>query len=88
MINIGFLGCIYAFIVIILGYQYYNLLVIFYFIFGLSVACIFVSVFKIANEDYPKEQLVAANSTFQFIGSVGSICGALIGGLFLSIFWC
>ncbi len=86
MINIGFLGCIYIFLVITLYHQSYLLLLILYFIFGLSIACIYVSVFKIANEDYPKEQLVAANSTFQIIGSIGSLSGSLFGGLFLDIF--
>lgn len=86
MINIGFLACIYAFIVIILYHESYKILLILYFIFGLGVACIYVSTFKIANEDYDKEKLVAANSTFQIIGSMGSLCGGVIGGLFLNIF--
>jgi MFS family permease len=86
MINIGFLGCIYIFLTITLYHNSYILLLILYFIFGLSIACIYVSVFKIANEDYPREQLVAANSTFQIIGSIGSLFGSLIGGLFLNLF--
>lgn len=86
MINIGFLGCIYSFITIILYSKSYTLLLVLYFTFGMSIACIYVSVFKITNEDYPKEKLIAANSTFQIIGSIGSLCGALIGGLLLDIF--
>ncbi len=86
MINIGFIACIYAFIVIILYHESYKILLALYFIFGLGVACIYVSTFKIANEDYDKENLVAANSTFQIIGSLGSLCGGVMGGLFLNIF--
>lgn len=86
MINIGFLTCIYAFIVIILYNESYKILLALYFIFGLGIACIYVSTFKLTNEDYGKEKLVAANSTFQIIGSLGSLCGGLMGGLFLNIF--
>jgi MFS family permease len=52
----------------------------------MSIACIYVSVYKVANENYPKEKLVAANATFQLIGSIGSICGALFGGVLIKIF--
>ncbi len=86
MINIGFLGCIYCFIIISLYAKSYLLLVVLYFIFGMSIACIYVSVFKIANEDYGREKLVAANATFQLIGSIGSLCGALTGGILINIF--
>jgi MFS family permease len=86
MINIGFLLTIYAFIVVILYHESYKILLALYFIFGLGIACIYVSTFKIANEDYDKEKLVAANSTFQIIGSLGSLCGGLMGGLFLNVF--
>lgn len=86
MINIGFLGCIYCFIIIILYHDSYLLLLILYFLFGMSIACIYVSVFKITNEDYKREKLIAANSTFQIIGSAGSFFGSLTGGLLLDIF--
>lgn len=86
MINIGFLGCIYSFIIITLYPKSYFLLLSLYFLFGLSIACIYVSVFKIANEDYEKHELIAANSTFQIIGSAGALCGGLFGGLFINLF--
>ena len=86
MINIGFLGCIYCLLSIILYHQSYIILLITYFIFGIFIACIYVSVFKITNDDYEKHKLVAANSTFQLIGSSGSLCGSLIGGLLIDIF--
>jgi MFS family permease len=57
-----------------------------YFIFGIFIACIFVSVFKACNDDYPQEKLVAANATFQLIGSIGAMCGSLIGGLLFNLF--
>jgi MFS family permease len=38
------------------------------------------------NEDYPAEELVSANSTFQLIGTLGSISGTLIGGVMIDIF--
>ncbi|MBU6139942.1 MAG: MFS transporter [Proteobacteria bacterium] len=86
LINIGFLACIYSFIIILLYAKSYLLLVALYFVFGMSIACIYVSVFKIANEDYEKEKLVAANATFQLIGSIGSLCGTLTGGILINIF--
>lgn len=86
LINIGFLGCLYCFITITLYSKSYPLLVALYFLFGMSIACIYVSVFKIANETYKKEKLVAANATFQLIGSIGSLSGALVGGILINIF--
>lgn len=86
LINIGFLGCIYCFLVIILYNKSYPLLLFCYFFFGVSIACIYVSVFKITNDGYRKEKLVAANATFQIIGSTGSLCGSLMGGLLVDIF--
>lgn len=86
LINIGFLGCIYCFIIVILYAKSYPLLLALYFIFGMSVACIYVSVFKITNEDYAKEELVSANATFQIIGSIGALFGGLTTGLLIDIF--
>ncbi len=86
MIHIGFIGCIYIFLIIALYHESYLFLLILYFAFGASIACIYVSVFKITNEDYAQEKLVAANSTFQIIGSLGSLFGSLIGGFMINIF--
>lgn len=86
LINIGFLGCLYCFLFIILYHESYFLLLVTYFLFGIFVACIYVSVFKVMNEDYHKEKLVAANATFQLIGAIGSICGSLAGGYLVNIF--
>ncbi len=85
-IKIGFLICIASFLLVAFCYKSYILLFICYFCFGAGVACIFVSVYKIANEDYGKNELVAANATFQLIGSLGSLCACLIGGLLIQIF--
>lgn len=86
LINIGFLGCLYCFISIILYHDSYVFLLVNYFIFGVFIACIYVSVFKVINEDYTRAKLVAANSTFQLVGSIGSLCGSLIGGYLVNIF--
>ena len=85
LINFGFLGCLCCFLTIIFVHNYLFLLAI-YFIFGAFIACIYVSVFKITNDDYAHEKLVAANATFQLIGSSGSFFGSLVGGVLFNIF--
>lgn len=85
LINFGFLGCLCCFLMVIFFHSYLFLLSI-YFIFGIFIACIFVSVFKACNDDYPQEKLVAANATFQLIGSIGAMCGSLVGGLLFNLF--
>jgi len=86
LVNFGFLGSVSCFILVIFLHQSYISLLIIYFIFGIFIACIYVSNFKITNDDYRKEKLIAANSTFQLIGSIGSFCGALTGGFLTQIF--
>ena len=86
LINIGYLGCLYCFLLISLYQKSFGFLIFLFFIYGLFIACIYVSVFKMINEDYPADQLVSANSTFQFIGTLGSISGTLIGGVMIDIF--
>jgi MFS family permease len=86
LINLGFIGCLSCFIMVILLAHSYLALLIIYFIFGFFIACIYVSNFTIANDDYSKEKLVAANSTFQLVGACGSICGSLSGGYLTEVF--
>jgi MFS family permease len=86
MINIGFLGCMYCFLSLALYSQSYIFLLLIFFLFGIFIACIYVSVFKICNDDYANEKLVAANATFQLIGSCGSLCGSFIGGVLVDVF--
>lgn len=86
MINFGFIGCLSCFLIVIFHHNNYLFLLTLYFIFGFFIACIFVSVFTIVNQDYPKEKLVAANSTFQLIGSIGSLLAGLSGGYLINIF--
>ncbi len=86
LINIGFLGCLICFLIVSIFYKSYLSLVIVYFFFGMFIACIYVSVFTIANADYKQEKLVAANATFQSIGSIGSLFGGLVGGCLMSLF--
>lgn len=85
LINFGFLGCLSCFLLIIFV-RNYSILLTLYFFFGTSIACIFVSAFKVCNDDFPQEKLIAANSTFQLIGSLGSLCGSLIGGILFNVF--
>ena len=85
LINFGFLGCLCCFLAVIFFHSYLFLLSI-YFIFGIFIGCIFISVFKVCNDDYPQEKLVAANATFQLIGSIGAMCGSLVGGLLFNLF--
>jgi MFS family permease len=86
LINIGFLGCLTLMSIISIYHSSYPFLLISYFVFGLFVALIFVSSFTVVNEDYPKKKLVAANASFQLIGSTGALCSGLIGGYFINIF--
>ncbi len=85
MIKIGFSGCFTIFCLIIFVHDYKFLLGA-YFCFGLFVACAYVSTFKICNDSFANERLVAANATFQLVGSIGSLCGSLIGGILFNIF--
>lgn len=85
IINCGFLGCLCSFLLIIFFHNYQFLLCC-YFFFGIFIACIYVSSFKVCNDDFDAHELVAANSTFQLIGALGSLCGSLIGGILFNIF--
>ena len=57
-----------------------------FFLFGLFIACIYVSVFKMINEDYEEKDLIPANSTFQFVGTCGALMGSLICGFMINFF--
>lgn len=85
LIKFGFCGALCCFFSLIF-IRNYSLLLSAYFIFGIFTACIFVSVFKVVNDDYKAEKLVAANATFQLIGSIGSVLGSLTGGILFGIF--
>ncbi len=85
LISFGFFGCLLCFLTVIFFKSYWFLLSI-YFVFGVFVACIYVSVLKVTNDDYSQEKLVAANSTFQLIGSIGALFGSLVGGILVEIF--
>lgn len=86
MIKAGFIGCLSMIILAIFFYHSYVILLILYFLFGVSTASIFVSTLTITNETFSTEKLVAANSTFQSIGAIGSLVGALLGGFFIQVF--
>ena len=86
LINIGYLGCLYTFLLVSLYQKSFYFLIILFFIFGLFIACIYVSVFKMINEDYEEKDLIPANSTFQFIGTCGALAGSLICGFMINYF--
>ncbi len=86
LINIGFLLGLSCFLLMIFFHKSYALLLALYFFFGAAIALIFVSVYKLTNDDYPAKKLVAANATFQIIGALGSIAGSTIGGLLINFF--
>ena len=85
LINYGFLGSMCSFLLIIFFHNYKFLLCC-YFLFGVFVACIYVSSFKVCNDDFRAQKLVAANATFQLIGALGSLSGSLIGGVLFNVF--
>lgn len=86
LINIGYLGCLYCFLLASLYQKSFYFLILIFFIFGLFIACIYVSVFKMINEDYEEKDLIPANSTFQFVGTCGALAGSLICGFMINIF--
>lgn len=90
LINIGFLGSLGCFSIITLcltlSLNSFEILLGLYFIFGMFVACAFVSVIALTNQTYQKESLIAANAALQAAGSSGSLVGVFIGGIFIQIF--
>ena len=81
LINIGFIGCLNCFLMLLVYHNHYWFIIFIYFMFGSFTACIFVAVYKMMNEDYSKDMLISAGSTFQLIGTSGAICGSIVGGL-------
>lgn len=86
LINFGFFGCIYCFLILLIYHSSYWFIILIYFLFGAFISFIFVAVYKMMNEDYGKDQLVSAGATFQLIGTLGSICGSLTTGIIFQIF--
>lgn len=84
IINFGFIVSLACFISIALFKQYYLALLVSYFILGIAGGCIFITTLNVNNENYSKDKLVAANATFQLIGSLGSISGALISACLIN----
>jgi len=86
LINIGFVGFLICILTVGIFYESYKILIATYFIMGIFAACIYVAVITVANNDYKKANLIAANSTMQVVGSIGALCGGLIGGFLIQIF--
>ncbi len=86
MINIGILLCLLSAISAMIWHQNYLLLLAIYFIYGVSIGLTFVAASTVTNNYYQKEQLIAANTTFQAIGTIGALIGSLLIGFFMQIF--
>lgn len=86
MIFYGFLGCLITISLAIIFHLNYSILLISFFFFGISCALIFISSITNVNNSYNKNELVAANATFQAFGSLGAVSGCLIGGIMMQIF--
>ncbi len=86
MILTGFVGCLVIMSCGLFFYHSFVALLAIYFFFGCFTALIFVASITIANESFPKEKLIASNSTFQSIASIGQLLGAFIGGALISLF--
>lgn len=86
MVLYGFLGCVSSMTTGFILHEYYTVMLIAFFIFGCSCALIIVSTLTTVNESYEKSKLVAANSTFQAIGSIGGVSGCFIGGMAIEFF--
>lgn len=86
MITAGFLGCLTTIIIALFFYKFYPILLGTFFFFGASCALIIVATLTIVNESFEKSKLIAANATFQAIGSIGSVVGCFFGGIFIQIF--
>jgi len=86
MIYIGFIACLLMITLAIFLYKSFAALLLIYFLFGAGTALIFVAAMTIVNESFAQEKLIAANSTFQSIGSLGAVFGSVVGGLFMQLF--
>lgn len=86
MINYCFLGCIYSFLILAIYQNSYSFIILIFFLYGSFIAGIFVAVYKMMNEDYQNQELISASSTFQLIGTLGSIAGSIITGIALQTF--
>ena len=86
LIAYAFFGCFLSFGTAIFFYQDFYILMACFFCFGLACAMIMVATLTNVNDKFDKSQLVAANATFQAIGSLGTIIGCLVGGILMQIF--
>ncbi len=86
LIIFAFIGCLITLSLSIIFYQDFYVLMLLFFCFGLGCAMIMVTTLTNVNDAFDKSQLVAANATFQAIGSLGTIVGCLIGGTLMFLF--
>lgn len=86
MILLGFCGALISILIGAIFYKIYAILWISFMFLGAFSALIMIATLTIVNESFKKSDLIAANGTFQAIGSIGSICGCLFGGILIQIF--
>lgn len=86
LIIYAFWGCLISVAISIFFYQDFYILLACFFCFGMSCALIMVATLTNLNSSFSKSQLVAANATFQAIGSLGTVIGCLVGGIMIQLF--
>ena len=86
LLFIGFLGSLISISLIFVFHESFSMVLTFFFLFGIFCALIIVVTLTNLNDKFIGSKLVAANSTFQAIGSMGSIIGCLAGGILMQIF--
>ena len=91
MLNIGFIICLCGSFLLFCSGSFGFFTVIF-FLIGCGIACIFVTCYKMLNDEYSNENSdnennrgVAANATFQRIGSIGAMCGSITTGIAIDL---
>ena len=81
LVSIGVIGTLVG--AIILFFQATNLQIVLatYFVLGVCVGLMHISLTSLLNNQFPKKSLISANSALLLVGSSGGIAGALLIGL-------
>ncbi len=86
LIIYGFLGCLLTMGIATILYREFYALIACFFLFGMSCAMIMVATLTSVNDKFNKSKLIAANATFQAVGSLGCVFGCLVGAIMIEIF--
>lgn len=86
LIVYGFIFCFLSMLPAIFFHHNYLVLLASFFFIGVAFALIIVATLTNINESFVKTELVAANATYQAIGTLGSMFGCLIGGILIDFF--